>query len=92
MDNLALYGALPTPNTVTRGDKFHVSYNSRDADSYGCDTTALVLGEQMDRFYILKGDHEAAYRKLIPQGFDACLDYFRANIAMAHPYGDKLPD
>lgn len=66
-------------NDLIEGDGFYVSYNYVDQDIYGSDTTALVVG-QMQAFYILNGDHRAAYAPLVAQGFDACIDYFAANI------------
>jgi len=77
------------PNVVTSGDGFHVSYNNHDYGIYGCDTTALVLG-QMEKFYILKGDHRARYKPLIPRGLDACLSYFAEHLAEAHKMSDKF--
>lgn len=80
-----------TPNTVRSGDGFYVSHNSEDISVYGCETTALVLG-QMAHFYILKGDHRRQYEDRIALGLDACLDYFRANSGDIHPYSEKLTD
>lgn len=74
-----LPGCLPSPNMILNGDGFYVSYNDVDGAIYGCDTTALVLG-QMQHFYILNGDHRAQYAKLVAQGFDACLAYFTDTI------------
>lgn len=37
-------------------DGWYISYNNHDYDTYGCDTTAIVLG-QMQKFFILNGDH-----------------------------------
>lgn len=78
-----------TPNTITQGDGFYVSHNNVDGDIYGSETTALVIG-QMERFYILNGDHRAAYRDLIPGGLDACLAYFRNHIGSANHRSDDL--
>jgi len=47
---------------------FYVSYNDNDIDVYGCKTTALVLG-QMQRFFILNGDHRKQYAEIIKHGF-----------------------
>ena len=80
--------SVQVPNVITEGDGFFVSFNDRDSAIYGSDTTALVFG-QMQAFYILNGDHRAAYSALIPQGFDACLDYFKANIAGANKFSDR---
>lgn len=80
------------PNSVIDGDGFYISYNDYDLRTYGCDTTALVVG-QMEKFYILKGDHRAQYSPLIGEGLDACLAYFKKNIAEAHHYSDTIsPD
>lgn len=83
---------VPVPNTVTHGTGFYVSYNDHDTSIYGSDTTALVVG-QMERFYILKGDHRRQYADLIPSGYEACLSYYKdkANIGLSHRYSDKLP-
>lgn len=91
-----LPSGLPVPvvqyNSTIYGDGFYVSYNDYDTgpELYGCDTTALVFG-QMQAFYILNGDHRAAYAALIPQGYEACLDYFKANIERANIRSDRLP-
>jgi hypothetical protein len=68
-------------------DGFYVSYNSYDRAIYGDVTTALVLG-QMQKFYILTGNHSEQYKELINKGFSKCLDYFKANINQAHRYSD----
>lgn len=81
--------AVPVPNTTIDGSGFYVSYNDHDTAIYGSDTTALVLG-QMEKFYILKGDHRAQYLPLIDQGFDACLAYFKANAQDMHKHSDKI--
>lgn len=85
-------GVLPlsVPNYVLDADGFYVSYNDRDVSIYGGVTTALVLG-QMERFYILKGDHRKAYAPLLAAGFDACLDYFKSQAHDQHPFSDALP-
>lgn len=78
--NPIIPGGTPfSPNEVLKGDGFYVSYNERDTDIYGCDTTALVLG-QMEHFYILNGDHRARYAQIVHQGLDACLAYFGEHI------------
>mgnify|MGYP003626343813 CR=1 FL=1 len=79
------------PNTTMDGDNFYVSFNDYDHGIYGGDTTALVLG-QMQHFYILNGDHRAAYAELIPQGIDACLSYFKANIADINKRSETISD
>ena len=80
---------VPVPNAVIDGDGFYISYNDHDIRIYGSDTTALVVG-QMEKFYILTGDHRAQYQALMANGFEACLDYFKANLKDAHKHSDKL--
>lgn len=67
---------LSIPNETIQADGFYVSYNDTDYDIYGSDTTALVFG-QMERFFILNGDHRRQYLDLMKDGFHACLDYFK---------------
>lgn len=81
---------LSVPNFIQNGDGFYVSFNNIDRDIYGCDTTALVFG-QMQSFYILNGDHRQAYKDLIPEGYDACLAYFRSNSDQVNKRSDQLP-
>jgi len=85
-----LPGMSPSPNEIVEGDGFHVSYNCVDGEIYGCDTTALVIG-QMEAFYILDGDHRQAYAALVPQGLKACLGYFEDNIDRANKRSDFPP-
>lgn len=68
---------------------FYISYNNYDRRIYGDVTTALVLG-QMQKFYILNGDHRKQYKELIEHGFDKCLEYFKANISQVNKYSDEL--
>ncbi|MCR8994608.1 hypothetical protein [Brevibacillus laterosporus] len=68
---------------------FYISYNTYDRVYYGCDTTALVLG-QMQKFFILNGDHRKQYAELIKQGFHACLAYYKANIENANKFSDRI--
>lgn len=85
-------GTFPvfTPNSVIDGEGFYVSHNDHDHASYGGETTALVVG-QMEKFYILRGDHRKAYAALISRGFEVCLDYFKGHPDLTHPYSNKLP-
>ncbi|WP_024910546.1 hypothetical protein [Chania multitudinisentens] len=85
-------GVVPIviPNDVMDGNGFYVSYNSVDSQIYGSETTALVFG-QMQRFYILNGDHRAEYSLLIDQGFNACLNYFVENLDVINKYSEALP-
>jgi hypothetical protein len=68
---------------------FYISYNNYDIDIYGCETTALVLG-QMQKFYILNGDHRKQYKQIVEQGFDKCLSYYKDNINNVNKYSDTL--
>lgn len=68
-------------------DGFYVSYNSHDTDIYGDVTTALVLG-QMQKFYILNGNHSEEYVKIIDDGFEKCMEYFKKNINKINKYSD----
>lgn len=79
-----------TPNSLTHGDGFHISYNDTDIGIYKDVTTALVFGD-MQNFYILNGDHRKAYSAIIGQGFDACMDYFKANISLMNQFSEKPP-
>lgn len=78
------------PNDVMDAGHFYVSFNEPDANHYGGPTTALVWG-QMERFFILNGDHRDAYAERIPQGWSACLDYFCAHPELVNPFSDALP-
>lgn len=69
-------------------DGFYISYNSYDLNVYGDVTTALVLG-QMEKFFILNGNHTEAYRKLLNNGFYACFDYYKKHEEQINKYSDK---
>ena len=83
-------GPIPVmvPNSTMDGDGFYVSYNDYDVAIFGCATTALVQG-QMEHFYILDGDHRQAYAKLLGDGFEACFEYFKANITAINKNSEK---
>jgi hypothetical protein len=80
---------LSIPNQTIDADGFYVSYNDTDYDIYGSDTTALVFG-QMERFFILKGDHRRQYLDLMQHGFHSCLDYYKTQ--PAHHRSDSVDD
>ena len=69
-------------------DGFYVSYNSYDTEIYGDVTTALVLG-QMQKFYILNGNHSEEYKKIIKDGFEKCMEYFNKNISQINKHSDR---
>ena len=77
------------PNVTTDHKGFYVSYNNYDTSVYGSDTTALVVG-QMEKFYILNGDHRAGYAAVAESGLQACLDYFSEHAAEINFRSDKL--
>ncbi|MBM5458712.1 hypothetical protein H8F21_14180 [Pseudomonas sp. P66] len=79
---------LVQPNSIADGDGFYISHNDHDHRLYGGETTALVFG-QMQAFYILNGDHREAYAPLIPQGFEACMAYFKANIQLINMRSER---
>lgn len=89
---LQFFNGIPlmVPNSTYQGDGFHVSHNDRDVRLYGDVTTALVL-RGGEAFYILNGDHRSGYAALIPQGFDACLAYFRQHVDQVSKYSDTPP-
>lgn len=80
---------FPTPNTTINGKDFYVSLNTVDVSIYGCETTALVVG-QMEKFYILNGNHLSQYKALIANGFNECFDYFVKNLDKINKRSDKL--
>lgn len=67
---------------------FYISYNTRDSGIYGCPTTALVLG-QMQKFFILNGNHLSNYEKLVEYGFYKCYDYFMNHISQINSFSDS---
>ena len=76
------------PNTISVDKKdFYVSYNTVDSCIYGSVTTALVVG-QMEKFYILNGDHREDYSLLSDEGFDACFAYFLSKNDQWNNYSD----
>lgn len=79
------------PNSTLNGDGFYISFNDTDVSIYGDVTTALVFG-QMQKFYVLNGDHRKAYLPLIAKGFDVCLNYFKENLSQINKYSEKLVD
>lgn len=76
------------PNTTIEAPGFYISYNNYDVELYGGVTTALVKG-QGEHFYILYGDHRSQYALLLTEGFEACLNYFKANIHLISKFSEK---
>lgn len=80
-------GDLPNTIMMHISRTFYVSYNDVDIAVYGSVTTALVQG-QMQRFFILRGDHRRAYLYLFNRGgFEACYKYYLSE-PEKHPYSD----
>lgn len=70
---------LPKPNHIINDyTDYYVSYNNVDTDPdlYGCDTTAIVLGN-MEKFLILNGDHRG---QLKGKPIEFAIQYFKDNI------------
>lgn len=80
---MPFYNSLP--NYVLKADGFYISYNNADIDIYGEATTAIVIG-QMEKFYILRGNHQQQYAKLMDKGLEACLLYFFEHMDEIHHY------
>lgn len=86
-----------TDEVDTGSPHWYISFNSSaSVRDYGCQTTALVLG-QVEYILILRGDHregfsEAIEKAAFPQHtrLSACLDYVRANADKLHEYSDKI--
>jgi hypothetical protein len=63
-------------NIATNNKKYHyISFNFKDDYVYGNETTAIVIG-QMQRFYILNGNH---FEKLENMSTLEALKYFQNN-------------
>ena len=74
-------GWIAPPCNMVKDDKtFTVTYNTRDAGHYGCDTTALYINDT-SQFLILNGKHT----------FNGCstlkehIEYFYNRIDQANP-------
>lgn len=78
----------PRHNDIIESKDHYISYNFADRSVYGTDTTAIVIG-QMQRFYILKGDH-TEYLK--DKNFKQCMEYFQNNIGLKHPFSDNYDE
>jgi hypothetical protein len=79
------------PNSVIQGNGFYISYNNIDIGIYGCDTTALVIGN-MEKFLILNGDFRKQYMQIINNGLDECIAFFKANIEHINEYSETMED
>jgi len=75
------------PSSVKEYNGYYISYNTYDINIYGSITTALVKG-QMEKFFILDGDHRNQYDLLKDKGFSACLEYFNNNISLKNKHSN----
>lgn len=76
---------FPKYNDTYGHNQHYVSYNFADRSIYGSDTTAIVIG-QMQRFYILNGNHVQALKG---KDFNQCIEYFLSNSHLHNSRGDK---
>lgn len=81
-------------NTITDDTlKYYISYNDRDAEIYGCDTTALVItkNKNPEKFLILNGNHTDAYNAIKETGgaVEDCIDYFKNNHDKQSKFSEK---
>ena len=67
---------MALPNSIVRHDGWYISCNTVDHAVYGCDTTAIVIG-QMETFFVMKGDHRQQLKGL---SLSESIAYF-----VAHP-------
>jgi hypothetical protein len=64
-------------NFILRGEGFFISFNPMPVKGSGQETALVDARNLPDRpFYVLRGDHRAAFEALVDAGFDACLDYY----------------
>lgn len=73
-------GRVFAPNTISQKDGYYLSYNTRDWDTYGDATTAIVVETRTggNEFYILLGDHRVELDAM--PTLRECMKYF-----MNHP-------
>jgi len=79
----------PTNEISQEAKEFYISFNTGDYFAYGAITTALVVGNNYEFFYILEGDHRENY-KAIGNSLEKCLEYFTANSAKKSKYSDTV--
>lgn len=77
---------FPKHNNTDDKIDCYISYNFGDISIYGTDTTAIVIG-QMQRFYILKGNHFENLKNLT--NFKDCIEYYLNNLNSIHKMSDK---
>ena len=77
---------IPPNITSHRSEDYYVSYLEKSAD-YGCETTALVLG-QMQLFWVLKGDHREG---LEGKALQDAMQYVSTHVDLLHDMSDPVP-
>ena len=84
---------LEPKNDITSSkDNFYISYNNRDTQIYGCDTTALVLESPIaTRFLILNGNHTKEYNEIINDvgSYENCVEYFNQNMNLKSKFSEN---
>lgn len=70
-------------------DGFYISHNNYDIGIYGSETTALVLG-QMEKFFVLNGNHCTSLEKLAKESLTNCINYVRKNKNKLNKLSDKI--
>ncbi len=86
-----------TDEVNTYSKHWYISYNNHHSgrNDFGCDTTALVLGNA-ECFFILNGDHREGLRACIEcpdpcySALVKCLVYLRENKDQLNPHSDPL--
>lgn len=86
-----------TDDVDTHSKHWYISYNNHPSSrkDYGCDTTALVLGNA-ECFFILNGDHREGFRACIEcpdfsrSALVKCLTYLREHKEELNQYSDPL--
>lgn len=81
-------GRVFAPNTISQKDGYYLSYNTRDWDTYGDATTAIVVETRTggNEFYVLLGDHRAALDAM-PTLME-CMKYFMDRPEAHSKYSD----
>lgn len=72
---------------------WYVSYNNCDTGVYGCDTTAIVIG-QMEKFLVLNGNHCEPILEAMktPNPLTSAIAYFRSHKEEWSKFSDRLPE
>lgn len=81
--------------SVAEGEGFYVGFvNHRDNPWQGTSLAGDVAGvgetalKGAEGYLILNGDHRDGYAPLIPQGYQACKDYYLINISQRSSWSE----